>query len=382
MREVIRRALRAGGYQVDVASTLAEAHAMDPGGYDAVLVDANLGGEHGTDLVEALRSGDPAAAARCVVISGGTLDTVPAGVARLAKPFGIRDLLDAVRAVIDPRRSHVPDPDGLAPPDRRPDARTPRQPGTGTPWQDAGTPWQDAGTPWQDAGAPSPENGQAAAGQPLTWRVLAVTRKLRAREHRGLVDYLHDGPIQELTAATLELQLLSRSLPAATPRSFDTALERLHAAAASMRWLVDGRWPFLQPETDLADAVEHRTAWLLAGPVQVETGEGTAGLRAAEIPVVVDVVELMLFGTMCTGGPVRAGVAVRPRGHVIQIELTLTALAPDNHAIGDPAAVRAWLDRVAAALAATARSELCGPRWQLQITLDRQPAGALADELA
>jgi CheY-like chemotaxis protein len=42
MRVLIRRALGARGYAVDVAGTLAEARGMDPGRYDALLIDAHL----------------------------------------------------------------------------------------------------------------------------------------------------------------------------------------------------------------------------------------------------------------------------------------------------------------------------------------------------
>ncbi len=88
MRKTIHRALSAGGYQVDVAATLAEAEAKEPGGYDAVLVDAQLGAERGIDLVERLRSKDQTAAARCVLISGGIPDRLPEGTAYLAKLAG------------------------------------------------------------------------------------------------------------------------------------------------------------------------------------------------------------------------------------------------------------------------------------------------------
>lgn len=89
MRAVIGRALGTAGYHVDVASSLAQARALDPAGYDAVLVDANLGGERGTELVEELLlSHDPARAARCLVITGGTVEMLPAGVAVLAKHSG------------------------------------------------------------------------------------------------------------------------------------------------------------------------------------------------------------------------------------------------------------------------------------------------------
>ena len=98
MRVLIRRALSANGYEVDVAATLAEAQGMDLAGYDAVLVDAHLGSGRGIDLIETLRSQDPAAAGRCMVITGGAAD-VPEGVPVLAKPFRVSDLLTAVRAL-------------------------------------------------------------------------------------------------------------------------------------------------------------------------------------------------------------------------------------------------------------------------------------------
>ncbi len=100
------------GYDVDVAATLAEARRLDPGGYDAVLVDAHLGSERGMDLVEALRSEDPQAVERCLVITGGTTDTLPDGVARLAKPFQLGELIDAVRVLHEPDTGPQP---GIAP---------------------------------------------------------------------------------------------------------------------------------------------------------------------------------------------------------------------------------------------------------------------------
>ena len=99
VRTLIRRALAAHGYRVDAAATLAQASALDPAGYDAVLVDAHLGAELGTDLIETMLARDPAAARRCLVITGGSTAIVPHGVACLAKPFRPADLLHAVRAL-------------------------------------------------------------------------------------------------------------------------------------------------------------------------------------------------------------------------------------------------------------------------------------------
>ena len=112
MRTLIWRILSADGYQVDVAATLAEARDLDPAGYSAVLVDAHLGTEQGTDLIEELRSADPAAVSRCLVITGGTADAGPAGLAVLTKPFRAADLLDAVRAL---QQAAPPQPDPSQP---------------------------------------------------------------------------------------------------------------------------------------------------------------------------------------------------------------------------------------------------------------------------
>ena len=181
MRRTIRRALSAEGYQVDVAGTLAEAEAKEPGGYDAVLVDAHLGGESGIDLVERLRSKDRAAAARCVLISGGIPDRLPEGTAYLAKPFSIGDLLEAVREAGRPRPGPWPlvgsDPGGLAGPTAGRSRRAERTPAEGGP----------------------------AAGGPPAWLLLAMDRQLRAREQRALAAYLHNSPMQEIFAASLEL---------------------------------------------------------------------------------------------------------------------------------------------------------------------------------
>ena len=112
MRTLIWRILSADGYQVDVAATLAEARGLDPAGYSAVLVDAHLGTEQGMDLIEELRSADPAAVSRCLVITGGTADAGPAGLAVLTKPFRAADLLDAVRAL---QQAAPPQPDPSQP---------------------------------------------------------------------------------------------------------------------------------------------------------------------------------------------------------------------------------------------------------------------------
>jgi hypothetical protein len=156
----------------------------------------------------------------------------------------------------------------------------------------------------------------------------------------------------------------------------DAVLRRLNAAAGSLRWLVDGPWPFLEPEARLAAALPQRTAWLLAAPVTVDTDEQAAGLGMAEVPVVADVVELMLLGMVTASPPAQAHVAVRAAEHLIKIDLILMSAAGEDQAIGDPAAARAALGELASALGASLHTRLCGRRWQARIALPREPAPA------
>ncbi len=344
MRILIHRALSTCGYEVDVASTLAAVREMDPGGYDAVLVDAHLGPERGIDLVEALLSEDPAAAGRCLVMTGGAAGPLPDGVACLTKPFQLGELIDAVRGLHQPDTVPAPGLQADIPPD-------------------------SAAHPPESV---SPAGNQPAVAEPRAWQLLGLSRRLRAYERRELVDFLHDGPIQELAALTLELQMMSRSAPPGPAPSFDAMLQRLKAAIASLRWLVDGHWPFLAPETQLAAALQQRTAWLLAAPVTLDTDQQPAGVCATEVPVIADVVELMLLGMLPAGQLARAHVAVRTPERLIQIELTLTPAAGDDELTGDPAAAQAALDELARALGARSQTTLCGQHWRARIVLPSQ----------
>jgi DNA-binding response OmpR family regulator len=341
VRILIHRALTGRGYEVDVAATLAEAWEMEPGGYDAVLVDAHLGNERGLDLVEALQSEDPAAAGRCLVITGGTAEALPAGVAHLSKPFQLGELIEAVRGLHGPQAGQ--------PPGRRP-VVAPASRARPAPAEPAG--------------------GPPTSAEPEAWQILRLTRRLRARERYELIDFLHDGPIQELTAVTLELQMMSRSAPL-IPR-LDEVIKQLGVVAGALRWLVDGPWQSVQPETQLAPSLQERSAWLLAGPLTVDGGP--ADLRVVEIPVIADAVELMLLGMVTAYPPAQAHVAVRADEQVIEIELTLTPAAGDGQPIGDPATAQAALDGLASALGARASAELRGRQWRAQLLLPRQPA--------
>jgi CheY-like chemotaxis protein len=342
MRILIHRALGARGYDVDVAATLAEARGMSPAGYDAVLVDAHLGPERGIDLVETLCSEDPAAAGRCLVMTGGTAERLPDGVAWLAKPFQLGELIDAVSALGGPDTAGVAHWRAGISPSPREDPPTSAQPG----------------------------GGQPPDADPQAWQLLRLTRQLRERERRELTDFLHDGPIQELTAVTLELQMMARSASAASP--FDRVLQRLNAASGSLRWLVEGPWPFKEPETRLAASLQQRTAWMLTTPVTVDADEQAAGVSTTEISVIADVVELMLLGMVAARPPAQVHVAVRTDDHLLQIDLTHTSAPADDQTADDRATVEPTLNALASALGADAHLKICGPCWQAHIDVHRQ----------
>jgi CheY-like chemotaxis protein len=339
MRVLIRRALSANGYEVDVAGTLAEAQGMDPAGYDAVLVDAHLGSERGIDLIETLRSQDPAAAGRCLVLTGGATEMFPEGVPILAKPFQLSDLLAAVRAL--------------------------QRPGTLTKDGQAADVPADADI--QLAALVPRARSQPAAGESQLLQMLSIVRRLRERERRGLIDYLHDGPIQELTAASMELQMMRREVPPSPAPHVDSLLRQVDAASASLRWLVDELWPFLPFETDLTEAIHQRTAWLLATPATVDDEMRQASPGATEASLIADVVELMLLASEATP-TAQAHIVVRMEEQPIHIDLRLTAV-PDGDGIGDPATAQASLERLASALGASMQSDFSDQQWQVRLAL-------------
>jgi DNA-binding response OmpR family regulator len=330
VRILIRRVLRADGYEVDVASTLAEARAAEPCRYDAVLVDARLGSERGLDLVEELRSQDPAAAARCLLITGGASEQASHGVARLTKPFEADKLLAAVHALHSPSAAtsgHT----GMPGPGRARD------------------------------------EDQSAAALPPVWRLLSAARELRMAERGHVLDFLHDKPMQELTAAALELQLLRRTLPPGQDQAGAAVMRNVDAAAAALRSLVDQDWSVAQPSSGLAAILQQRAGWLLDAPLTVAAEEPT-GLSAADIPVVADVVELMLLALLHAGPSARAHVAARAGDAEVHVELTLTPAAGEQ-ALAEPAPARAALAQLAAALQATAHCKFCPERWRVKLEL-------------
>jgi len=363
---MIRRVLQADGYEVDDAASLAEARAMGPDRYDVLLVDANIGTERGIDLVRELQERDPAAARRCLVITGGARD-LPEGVSCLHKPFGRGQLLEAVRdlggaaTAGPPGRPAIPGP--------RPAAHD--RPGSGP----------------EPGPAPDP---RPEAPAPRVAQLLGFTRELRARERQELSDFLHDGPIQEVTATTLELQLMRKAAPPAQAATLDAALSRLDAAAGSLRWLVSGDWPPARPAADLIAALRQQTGWLLAAPIAVDRAP-QPGPSAADIPVIADVVELLLLALVPPGLPARARLSAQADESEIRIGLTVGPASDDQVAAGPPADARARADpagvpvagapagsgealiRLATALgAASVRSDLGTRPWRVELALRRR----------
>jgi CheY-like chemotaxis protein len=336
MRTILRRTLARAGYEVSVAATLGEASAMDPLGYDAVIMDANLGAERGTDLLAALEAQDKAAPARCLVITGGAVDALPDGVARLTKPFQLEDLLAAVRALLEPGMAAAPRQRVLAP--NAPDSQPP-------------------------TAQPSTAAGPSAA--PQLGPLLGIVRRLRARERRDLADYLHDGPIQELTAASLELQLMRRSAPS-SPHA-GSLQQQVDTASGALRCLVDLPWPPGLGEAELTEVIRRRTAWLLAAPATVETG---AGLEAEQALLIADIAELTLLAIGEAAPGARAHIGARADQKVIQVDLSLTA-ALDDQTIGDSILAEAALNGAATALGAIVSSELSDQKWHIRLAVRR-----------
>jgi CheY-like chemotaxis protein len=333
---LVRRVLSADGYEVDVAATLAEANAMEPCGYDAVVIDAHLGAERGTDLVEELRSEDPAMVGRCLIITGGSVEGLAPDVASLPKPFRAAELLAAVQA-LESSAPVVP----ASPPGSRADS------GTLLPAAEPGTP-------------------RASDGQHL----LDVVRRRRARDWQTLAHFLHDGPIQDLSAAVLQLQMLRRSAPPWVDPAAEAAQERIVEAAQSLRWMVDGPWPWYPYDIGLVKAIEDRIAWLLSTRAEVRADTTLPGLSAlADELLIADIIELMLI-EMAPDLAVRARVDLRIDEHLVQIDLTLAA-SGDDRAIGDAATAQLLLSRLADSLGISAHHEFTDRRWFASFALPR-----------
>lgn len=167
--------------------------------------------------------------------------------------------------------------------------------------------------------------------------------------------------------------MMRRSSSPAQAASLDDVLKWLETAADSLRHLIDGPRPPATPGTDLPSVISHRATCLFATPVTVDADEQAAPLGHDELPVVTDIVDLILLGTLAAIQAARAHVGVRAGRSMIQFELTLTA-ASARQAIDGQEAARAWMEGLATAFGASARSELRSEQWRAEISLPRPPA--------
>jgi DNA-binding response OmpR family regulator len=297
MRAAICRVLGSGGYRVDAVGTLAQARAMTPGEYDAVLVDMRLGSEQGTTLITELIAADPELAGRCLLMSGGLLP-VSSGVAALAKPFTPGQLLDAVRALCGTNRAAA----ASAGPEDGPSVPAP-------------------------SAAPAPTDGSGPASTPLR-----LSGLLRERERAAVADAVHDGPVQDLASALLGLHLIRGQLPATQTELLDSVAGQVSDAATALRGLI-GRlsppWPGEPP----ADIIGNQTAWLLAGPPAVEIRPPVDGLSQKTARLAADVAELALF--LAAGVPAAGRQRPSARIRVLEAEPTLDIETTVSRAAGD-----------------------------------------------
>ena len=163
--------------------------------------------------------------------------------------------------------------------------------------------------------------------------------------------------------------MMRKSAPAGSVPRCDAVLRQLDAAATALRWLVDGDWPFIQPEVQLASALRQRCAWLLTEPLATAIDGTCAELAASDVAAVVDVAELMLLGMLPEHGPVRARLAVHGQPHRIELELALTPAGPGDHPMGDPAPAQVALRDLGEALGGVTYTDCQAHCWLARVAL-------------
>jgi Histidine kinase len=204
------------------------------------------------------------------------------------------------------------------------------------------------------------------------WQLLDIARRLRAADRTYLAGLLHDRPIQDLAAATLELSVARRTAGAPASEDFDVVERLVEGAGRELRSMMEEIGSFARPEPDLAAALERRTARLLAVPLTVAAGDGAAGLAAAEISAVADIVELILLEAGAQT-PTQGMVTVRADEHQVLVNLDLGQPPGCDQPSGDPAGLTEWLDGLAAAMQAKADVQLREQRIRVRIALPRPP---------
>jgi hypothetical protein len=203
--------------------------------------------------------------------------------------------------------------------------------------------------------------------------MLDIVRRLRTLERGYLAGLLHDGPIQELAAVPLELAEARRATGTSQRDELGVVAQQVDAASRSLRGLQDELWPFPRSPAGLVTSLKQRTGWLLATPLAVDAGAGATALSASDIQLVADIVELILAGLTGPEPPTRALAAVHADQDLIYLQLNM-ALAPGRDlASGGPAAARASLRSLAAAIQARADLDLNGHRLRIWMEIPRGP---------
>jgi DNA-binding response OmpR family regulator len=101
--ESIQRLLTYSGYQVEAVTSGEQALSVfRPGKFGLIITDYEMPGLKGDDLAAAIRAGVPG---QRIMILTGFMDKVmaygtPAADLVMSKPFGVRELLGAVRSLI------------------------------------------------------------------------------------------------------------------------------------------------------------------------------------------------------------------------------------------------------------------------------------------
>jgi DNA-binding response OmpR family regulator len=339
VRRLIGAVLAADGYQVDEAGSLAEARQLDLVGYDAILVDAQLGGgDRGADLVAGLREEDPGAVRRCLLLSGGLDDDLPADVATLPKPFGVEDLLTAVHQLS---------------------------------WQDGGALTRPKELTWAEA-----VEHQTHAGWVEIRHILGIAGALRERERLHLALFLHDGPIQELTAVLLSLGTVRHSMPPEAAARLGELEDILSSTMSSLREELAAWRPHARSTGSVAAALRQRIVGLLAESLTVET-EAPTPLDPNEIASVIGFVELTLLEIEPNRAVKSAHVFVHADDTHITVLLTTPRGGTDR---ASTSARRARLTMLADMLGARVGADNHTGRWEVRIQMFRSAATTRPDE--
>ncbi len=336
IRDLTGRMLRARGYLVDTAGTVAEAIALDPASYDVLLVDNQLGADRGTDFVASLVGRHPAARPRCVIMTGAGDVDVPEGVAVLTKPFDADKLIGVLRAGAS--QEPVLSASGTA------------RPGLADPGP-------------ADADLVDPDT--ASAGEA---NLIALIRQLRSHDDRVRAAMVHDGPAQHLSSAMMSLELARRTGGADDDAHLDEAIEWVQAAAAAMRDMTGGS-ARAADAPGLADALREAARAWLPDPLLVRTDGDVNALSAAETDAVVAVVDLLLEGVAWRLAQAQVTVACDSRSILVDMKL---APDPDDDLTDEEQGnVLAALGNVARLFGGRAATADGGARWQASLVLRR-----------